>query len=70
MSELQGLVTESASNYDHLELMDTATILESMNNEDKTVPLAVEKTSKSLGEFSGLLIINESFCSSTDHCSC
>ena len=31
--------------YDHLELMDTETILRSMNNEDKTVPLAVEKVS-------------------------
>ncbi|WP_242203679.1 N-acetylmuramic acid 6-phosphate etherase [Aestuariivivens insulae] len=35
--------TEQDSNYNHLEKMDVATLLQSINNEDKTVPLAVEK---------------------------
>ncbi len=37
------LTTESTSNYDGLELMSTYEILASINNEDKTVPLAIEK---------------------------
>lgn len=36
-------VTESASAYDHLEKMSVHQLLVSINNEDKTVPLAVEK---------------------------
>lgn len=36
-------ITEQTSNYDHLEKMTTAEILHSMNEEDKTVPLAIEK---------------------------
>ncbi len=35
--------TESSSNYDHLEQMSTATLLNNMNKEDKTVPFAVQK---------------------------
>lgn len=35
--------TESSSNYDHLEKMPVRTLLEGINQEDKTVPLAVEK---------------------------
>ena len=35
--------TESASNYDRLEHMPVRQLLESINQEDKTVPLAVEK---------------------------
>jgi N-acetylmuramic acid 6-phosphate etherase len=35
--------TESASNYDRLEQMPVRQLLESINNEDKIVPLAVEK---------------------------
>ncbi|MGW9686802.1 N-acetylmuramic acid 6-phosphate etherase [Flagellimonas sp. 2504JD1-5] len=34
-------ITESPSNYDNLELMDTQTILESMNKEDQKVAVAV-----------------------------
>ncbi len=34
-------ITETPSNYDHLEDMATATILQSMNNEDQKVALAV-----------------------------
>jgi len=37
-------ITETPSNHDNLELMDTQTILEKMNEEDKKVALAVEKT--------------------------
>lgn len=37
------LTTESSSNYDNLEQMSTRDLLTGMNNEDKTVPLAVEK---------------------------
>lgn len=35
-------ITETPSNYDHLEDMDTSSILENMNNEDKKVAYAVE----------------------------
>ena len=35
--------TEQTSNYDHLEKMTTEELLKNINNEDKTVPLAVEK---------------------------
>ena len=36
-------VTESPSHYRHLEKMTVAGLLQNINNEDKTVPLAVEK---------------------------
>lgn len=36
-------ITESSSNYDDLEKKSTREILEGINNEDKTVPLAIEK---------------------------
>ncbi len=35
--------TEQDSNYDHLEKMSVSELLTNINNEDKTVPLAVEK---------------------------
>jgi len=35
--------TEQTSNYRHLEKMSTAELLQNMNNEDKTVPHAIEK---------------------------
>lgn len=35
--------TERSSNYDHLEKMSTRELLENINTEDKSVPLAVEK---------------------------
>ena len=35
--------TEASSNYNHLEKMSTLELLTNINNEDKTVPLAVEK---------------------------
>ncbi|APQ18471.1 N-acetylmuramic acid 6-phosphate etherase [Maribacter hydrothermalis] len=37
-------ITETPSNHDNLELMDTQTILQKMNEEDKKVASAVEKT--------------------------
>jgi N-acetylmuramic acid 6-phosphate etherase len=36
--------TEQSSHYEHLEKMSVAELLQNINNEDKTVPLAVEKT--------------------------
>ncbi|MCH7523978.1 MAG: N-acetylmuramic acid 6-phosphate etherase [Bacteroidetes bacterium] len=36
--------TEQDSNYDHLEKMTIKELLSNINNEDKTIPLAVEKT--------------------------
>jgi N-acetylmuramic acid 6-phosphate etherase len=36
-------ITEQSSNYEHLEKMSVAQLLQNINNEDKTVPLAVEK---------------------------
>jgi N-acetylmuramic acid 6-phosphate etherase len=35
--------TEQSSKYEHLEKMSVAELLTNINNEDKTVPLAVEK---------------------------
>lgn len=35
--------TEQASKYEHLEQMSVTDLLKNINNEDKTVPLAVEK---------------------------
>lgn len=36
--------TEQDSHYDHLENMSVSELLSNMNNEDKTVPLAIEKS--------------------------
>lgn len=36
-------ITESASKYNHLERMSTGELLQNINDEDKSVPLAVEK---------------------------
>jgi N-acetylmuramic acid 6-phosphate etherase len=41
--DLQNLSTESTSHYDNLEKMSVRALLEGINNEDKTVPYAVEK---------------------------
>ena len=35
--------TEEDSNYNHLEKMSISEIVENINSEDKTIPLAVEK---------------------------
>jgi N-acetylmuramic acid 6-phosphate etherase len=44
-------VTESPSAYDNLEKMGTAELLHSMNNEDKKVPEAVEKSLPQIKKF-------------------
>jgi N-acetylmuramic acid 6-phosphate etherase len=44
-------VTESPSVYDNLEKMSTAELLHSMNNEDKKVPEAVEKSLPQIKKF-------------------
>jgi len=36
-------ITEQSSKYNHLEKMPVAELLQNINNEDKTVPLAIEK---------------------------
>jgi len=41
--------TEQASKYEHLEKMPVADLLANINNEDKTVPLAVEKALPQIG---------------------
>lgn len=41
-------ITESSSNYDGLEKMEVRELLENINNEDKTVPHAVEKVIPSI----------------------
>ncbi len=40
---LENLMTETSSNYDNLEQMSVRSLLENINREDKSVPLAVEK---------------------------
>jgi N-acetylmuramic acid 6-phosphate etherase len=44
-------ITESASNYDHLEQMSMREILVGMNREDQSVPLAVEKVIPEIDAF-------------------
>lgn len=44
-------ITESASNFDHLEKMSTRELLAGINSEDKTVPLAVEKIIPNIENF-------------------
>ena len=43
--------TELSSKYNHLEKMSTLELLTNMNNEDKTVPLAVEKCIPNIDSF-------------------
>ena len=56
--EFQGVInkkmrktTESASNFNNLESMSTIDLLSNMNNEDKTVPLAIENELPSIQAF-------------------
>ncbi len=44
-------ITESSSNYDHLEQMSVKELLSNMNKEDQSVPLAVEKIIPKIEEF-------------------
>ena len=39
-------VTETSSKYDHLEQMSIRDLVTNMNNEDKSVPFAIEKACK------------------------
>src|SRR2546428_2895199 len=48
MSPHMNRTTESDSKYDNLEKMDVLELLQNINNEDKTVPLAVEKSIPSI----------------------
>ena len=43
--------TETVSNYDGLEKMSTSALLANINNEDKTVPLAIEKELSAIEKF-------------------
>jgi N-acetylmuramic acid 6-phosphate etherase len=45
------LTTESPSHYDNLELKSTAELLKAMNEEDKKVPFAVEKSLSQIEKF-------------------
>lgn len=44
-------ITESSSNHDNLEMMSTIELLKGINQEDKTVPLAVEKILQDIASF-------------------
>jgi len=49
--------TESESKYNHLEKMSISEILTSINNEDKTVPLAVEKSLPQIEKLTEQIVI-------------
>ena len=48
-------VTEQPSNYRHVEQMSVAEILMHINNEDKTVPIAVEKAIPQIEKLSTII---------------
>ncbi len=50
--------SESSSNYDNLEQMSVAELLQNINTEDKTVPFAVEKAMHQLNNFIEAMIPN------------
>lgn len=50
--------TEQASKYDHLEKMAVSELLSNINNEDKTVPLAVEKALPQIEKFVEKVVTN------------
>lgn len=49
-------ITEENSNYDNLEKMSVAELLQSMNQEDRTVPMAVEKVIPSITPFVEVIV--------------
>ncbi|MBW7868485.1 MAG: N-acetylmuramic acid 6-phosphate etherase [Brumimicrobium sp.] len=51
-------VTEQSSNYNHLELMSMKEILTAMNQEDQSVPLAVEKIIPQITAFVEKALVN------------
>lgn len=48
--------TESDSKYNHLEKMEIKELLLNINNEDKTVPLAIEQNLSSIGELVKVIV--------------
>lgn len=48
--------TESDSNYNHLEKMEILELLININNEDKTVPYAIEKVIPSIEKLVGIVV--------------
>ena len=48
--------TEQSSNYEHLEKMSVHDLLRNINNEDKTVPLAVEKALPQIEELVNVVV--------------
>ena len=48
--------TESDSNYNHLEKMEIGELLLNINNEDKTVPLAIEKVIPNIEKLVGVIV--------------
>lgn len=48
--------TEADSNYNHLDKMSVAELLHGMNNEDKTVPLAVEKVIPAIEKLVNIIV--------------
>lgn len=53
---LKNLTTESASEYDNLDQMEIAELLQNINREDKTVPFAVEKCIPQIEKLVTLLV--------------
>ncbi len=49
-------ITESGSNYRHLEKMPVAEILSNINNEDKTVPAAIEKAIPQIEQLVNIIV--------------
>lgn len=50
--------TEQDSNYNHLEDMSVSEILNHINNEDKTVPLAIEKSLPQIEALTEQIVLN------------
>ena len=50
--------TEQDSNYNHLEDMSVSEILNHINNEDKTVPLAIEKSLPQIEDLTEQIVLN------------
>ncbi len=56
MKRFMEKITESPSHYRHLEKMTVAELLRNLNNEDKTVPLAVEKALPTIERLVGAVV--------------
>lgn len=53
--------TEQSSKYEHLEKMSVSELLTNINNEDKTVPLAVEKALPQIESLVSKVVKNETW---------